>query len=112
MPRWMARVVMAVAMVAMGAGVALAEDASAVGGKLDRLEEGPSDAGSGQLHLPRYAFNVKGPRADRVAARRCGNGVADVHTHHTFGDVTAAFFTMGWYTPEHASFSCAPTANR
>jgi hypothetical protein len=62
------------------------------------------------MHINRYVYNTAGKYADEVAAERCGSGEAHVVTHHTMGDVAAAVFTAGFYTPEHFTMSCSRSA--
>ena len=67
----------------------------------------------GTQRLDRWVFGATGSRAEDVAARRCGRySTVAVTRHHTAGDVAAAALTLGWYTPEHATFACAPSTNR
>lgn len=60
------------------------------------------------LHIHRYAFDAMGRSASDTAADWCaGRPSGTMRTHRTAGDVAAAFFTLGWYTPEHVDVQCS-----
>jgi hypothetical protein len=66
-------------------------------------------AGSGTARVDRWVFGAAGPDRVRAAAEQCsGRTVAAATVHHTGGDVAAAFFSLGIYTPVHVSYACAP----
>jgi hypothetical protein len=78
------------------------------------LADGNDDAvrANGQtVMVHRYAFDTAGRSEDEMAAARCGGGQIGVtHRRHTMGDVAAAVFSGGWYTPEHVDIQCSQSA--
>jgi hypothetical protein len=59
------------------------------------------------IQIPRSVFNAVGPRLDSQGL--CGPaGANSVTKKRTAGDVTAAIFTLGFYTPLHAKVVCNP----
>jgi hypothetical protein len=63
------------------------------------------------VHVNRYAFDAAGRSADEAAAERCAGGEQGrPHVRHTMGDIAAAVFTGGWYTPEHVDVACSASS--
>jgi hypothetical protein len=57
--------------------------------------------------LHRYAFDSRGRTLGEMAALGClGGEPGRLTAHHTKGDVAAALFTGGWYTPVHVTVDC------
>lgn len=91
-------------LMALGAAALLA--APAVANENAGDAETPPLGGEQVVWIQRYAFNARGVRGQQVAAQRCNGQPAAVRTRHTAGDVAAALFSMGWYTPEHVIIDC------
>jgi hypothetical protein len=88
------------------------------GGSAMAVETAPYDPGnaardSGKtVKVNRYAFDYAGRTAGEVAVDRCYEGrVQRINQYRTAGDVAAAIFTAGWYTPEHVAIQCSTTAS-
>jgi hypothetical protein len=70
-------------------------------------------AGTGTARVDRWVFGAAGPDRVRAAAEHCsGTTTASASLHHTGGDIAAAVFSLGWYTPVHVTYACSPAANR
>jgi hypothetical protein len=101
----------------VGVGAVLLSSApvlAAEASKLDDMAEQLVDqdlASSRTTRVDRWGFGFAGPDRVRAAAEHCsGTSVGSAAVRHTGGDVAAAFFSLGVYTPVHLTYSCSPTA--
>jgi hypothetical protein len=61
--------------------------------------------------LRRYAFDTMGRSVAEMTALSClGGQPGIVRARHTAGDVAAAVFTVGLYTPVHVTVECPTSA--
>ncbi len=92
----MRKIVMAVGMLALVGGSALAV-----------TDSGP-DYNTVRTHrLNRWGFDARGPTESDVAYRDCpSDRLVSVNTRRTAGDWTAAVLSLGWYTPAHTTVQC------
>ena len=98
----MRRMLMTVAAVVLAGGSALA---------VERYDDDAARANIQTMRIRHYAFDAYGPSADQAAAERCAGGqMGATHRYRTRGDIAAAVFSGGWYTPVHVDVACDASA--
>jgi hypothetical protein len=99
--------------IVMMLGALLLTGGSAIAVETAPYDPGDAARGSGKtVRVNRYAFDYAGRSAGEEAVSRCYEGrVQRINQYRTSGDVAAAIFTAGWYTPQHVDIQCSTTAS-